>query len=159
MEITYRLAEKEDLEDLTKFLSIPEIDNAFVKPLSVRNTTISERVHSKYTSGYWLLAKYENLIAGCLALIPNKEEIEISTFAVSPNYKGQGIGSILLDKAIETTKDKYPDITNLILDSWDGNPAIARLAEKKGFSLRESYEDPEKRPTGIKTLVYELKLK
>ena len=156
----YSIATKEDLEELAEFLEQPSIDSTFVKPLSQRNISIKDRVYKKHESGYWIIARNEenNGVVGCLAVIPVKgKEIEISTFAVATETRGQGVGSTLLDEAIKLVKEKY-SVDTLILDSWEGNPVISRLMEKKGFNLREAFEDPDKRPPGVRTVVYSRKL-
>ena len=115
MELSYRPAHwGEDLDRLTAFLSRPEIDRAFVKPLSERDNSIEARVYQKKEKGNWILAEYEDeetdktYLADCLALIPSQEkELEISTFAVSPEYNGQGIGSGLLEMAIYFAKYQF----------------------------------------------------
>ena len=154
----YALATKEDLDALVTFLEQPAIDLTFITPLSQRSYSIRDRVYNEFHDGYWILAKLDNKIIACLALIPNKDDIEISTYAVDQQLRGRGIGSTLIDLAIETTKEKYPGKRTLILDSWEGNPAIDKLMQNKGFVLRESFEDPAKRPKGIKTVVYEINL-
>ena len=57
IDISYKVAEKSDLYSLVSFLSLPEIDLSFVKPLSKRDLSIEERVQMKYEHGLWLLAK------------------------------------------------------------------------------------------------------
>lgn len=158
MKIEYEVAREDDLEKLIQFLMNPEIDQAFVKPLSERDITIAERVHLKFKNGCWLLAKDQEQIAGCLALIPQQNEVEISTYAISPNYRRMGIGSELLDRAITLTEKTYPYYKFIILDSWEGNTAISRVTDKKEFTLREIYDDLGKRPEGIRTVVYEKRL-
>ena len=158
--IEYRIAGKNDLDELVKFLSMPEIDKSFVKPLSERTNTIEERVRTKYDLGLWLLALERKIIAGCLALVPNQDErgIEISTYAVRPDYQGQGIGGRLIDEATKLIKDKYREYRTIILDSWEGNKAISRLMNKKKFTLDKAFYDPIKRPEGVRTLVYKREL-
>ena len=157
--IIYRLAEKDDLYQLIRFLSLPEIDLSFVKPLSQRTLSIEERVQKKYEHGLWLLAMDTSTIAGCLALIQADEEsIEISTYAVSPEYQGKGIGGRLIDEAIVLCRQRYSNYKKIILDSWEKNGAISRLMQKKEFILAKSFYDPSKRPEGIKTVVYEKSL-
>ena len=52
-------------------------------------------------------------------------------------------------------KQRYSNFKKIILDSWEGNEAIAKLMQKKGFRLVNSFYDSTKRPEGIKTLIYE----
>ena len=158
-DIIYKVAEQDDLYKLVKFLSSPEIDLSFVRPLSQRNLSIEERVQKKYKNGLWLLAIDTSTIAGCLALIQADEEsIEISTYAVSPKYQGKGIGGRLIDESIVLCRKIYPNFKKIILDSWEGNEAISKLMQKKEFVLAKSFYDIEKRPEGIKTVIYERNL-
>lgn len=155
-EIQYGVANEGDLLSLTTFLEEPVIDNAFIKPLSQRPTSIKERVNKKFKEGCWILARHEGKIIGCLALIPSKnEEVEISTFAVSPMVRGRGIGSKLISQAEKETPKRFKDCKTLVLDSWEGNPAISKLMQKHGFEFRTSFPDPDKRPAGISTVVYD----
>lgn len=106
------------------------------------------------------MAKYDGKIVGCLALIPsNDEEVEISTFAVSQAVRGKGIGSQLIDNADKEALGRFKDCKTLILDSWEGNPAITRLMEEHNFTFRKSFPDPDKRPEGVNTVVYDKKLR
>lgn len=157
IDIFYKVAEKDDLSQIINFLSSPEIDLSFVKPLSQRNLSIEERVRVKYENGLWLLAMDARTVAGCLALIPSSEEnyVEISTYAVSQKHQGKGIGGRLIEEAMILCKQRYSNFKKIILDSWDGNEAIAKLMQKKEFKLVNSFYDSAKRPEGIKTLIYE----
>ena len=156
--IRYNVAKRNELDTLTNFLADPSIDQTFVKPLSQREQSIEERVINKYEKGVWILAKDDSRILGCLALVLRPPEIEISTYAVAESSRGQGIGSGLIDKAIEVTKERYQMYDTLILDSWEGNMILERIMQKKGFYLRESFPDPDKRPEGINTIIYARKL-
>src|SRR3989338_7523429 len=159
IDISYKVAEKSDLYSLVSFLSLPEIDLSFVKPLSKRDLSIEERVQMKYEHGLWLLAIDSRTIAGCLALIPSGENyVEISTYAVSQKHQGKGIGGRLIEDAITLCKQRYSGFSKIILDSWEGNNAVANLMQKKGFKLVNSFYDSVKRPEGIKTLIYEKSL-
>ena len=157
--IMYALATENDLDNLVAFLEDPSIDGTFVKPLSDRPITIRERVYKKFKDGYWILAKEGENLLGCLALIPNKDEIEISTYAVSEKARGKGIGTGLIYESEKVTLERYPSVQTLILDSWSGNPAIERIMDKTGFGLRDSFPDPDKRPPGINTVVYAKKVR
>lgn len=159
LNIKLKVAEKKDLGNIVKFLSEPDIDNSFIKPLSERDITITDRVVRKYINGVWLLATYKKDIAGCLALIENPHDVEISTYAVSAQYRGQGIGSILLNYAYEKTKELYKTHNYITLDSWGGNEAITHLMKKHGYKLIKDYDDPIKRPKGYTTVVYIKSLK
>ena len=153
--VQVRKASNEDLEKIVEFLSKPVIDNMFLKPLSERDISIRERVQKKYEQGIWLLLEENIDVIGCRAIIydKNKETATLSTFAVHPNHKGKGYGSILYEKSLEVAKEYSPK--KIIVDSWTGNKAAEYLAYKFGFTKVDEYDDPEKRPEGVKTVVYQ----
>lgn len=153
--VTYKIAKREDLEKLVEFLTMPEIDNSFVKPLSQRGIDVRERVYKKYDNGQWVLACDGDNIVGCCAVVRNKEkkEIEISTYVVAESYRGQGIGSRIFENALNLAL-KYPIEYRIMFDSWEGS-AIGYIAKKRGFvEKRRFYGDP-KRPEGMPTIEYE----
>lgn len=153
-----KIAEKEDLEELIKFIEKPEIDNLFITPLSSRNITIEERVHSKFNQGVWLLLLFEGKIIGCRALIPNeKKEVMFSTFAIDPAFQKKGLGKKLYGASIETAKKKFKCKT-ILVDSWNTNKTAGILAAKFGFQKFQEFDDPKKRPKGIRTVIYKLEV-
>ena len=58
------------------------------------------------------------------------DEIPELAIAVLPDYRGQGIGTELLTRILQTAKDHYPAIS---LSTRSDNPA-ARLYERMGFT-------------------------
>ncbi len=113
--IIYTVAKKNELDALRRFLGEPSVNKTFVKPLLQRPQTIAQRVLDKYEKGLWILAKDNSKIIGCLALVQKTKEIEISTYAVAEGYRRQGIGSVLIDNAIEVTKSVYSNYDTIIL--------------------------------------------
>lgn len=154
-----RIAKKKDLEKLIEFLNDPIIDKQFVTPLSQRDISIKERVYSKYKQGVWLIALDGDKICGCRALIynPSENTITLSTFVVHPDYRGQGLGRSIYQKSIDVAVEKY-NPSSIFVDSWSTNKMASILAKKFGFKKIKEYEEPDKRPEGIKTVLYELKL-
>ena len=154
----YRLADKEDLENIVKFLTRSDIDNSFIKPLSQRGINVGERVYRKFVFGKWILAEDDKKIIGCCALVEKEynKELEISTYVVDEKYRGQGIGSKIFDCALDTAKTYYPSDYTITFDSWK-NSGICHIGMKRGFKFVKEIKGDSKRPKGILTVVYELK--
>ena len=86
-EFIINMARNYDLHRIIAFLSQPDIDKGFCKPLSERNISISERVFLKYNQGIWVLAEIENQIVSCVAIVPNGKGVSFSTFACINNIE------------------------------------------------------------------------
>jgi len=153
-------ASEQNLDSLIAFLSRADIDNMFQLPLSKRKTSISDRVYNHYEHGSWLLLLDLDKVIGCRAVLYDAEEdvAEFSTFAVDPSYAGKGLGSMLYKYSIDFVKERY-NPKKIKVDSWTGNAVAEHLAYKFGFKKADEYDDPGKRPDGMKTVVYELEVK
>ncbi|WP_053992458.1 GNAT family N-acetyltransferase [Mangrovimonas sp. TPBH4] len=59
--------------------------------------------------GHIFFAKFNRTIVGTLALMPtsNNLEFELTKMAVSPNYRGQGIGQQLMAYCIDFAKQQH----------------------------------------------------
>ena len=156
--INIQLAGNEDLGNLVAFLAQPSVDRSFVKPLSEREQSIRERVSFIYHNGEWILAKDAQTIAGCLGLYPQGARLEISTVAVAETYQGRGVGSQMMDKVMVIAEERYSKCKTIEFDSWEGNSAMEGLAQKDGFTRTRVYEDPQKRPPHVRSVVYERKM-
>lgn len=81
----------------------------------------------------------KNMAAGAICLYPDEYELEITSFFVSPEYRGRGAGKFLLDesKRIFGKKDMEFDIEFLLYGKEEEN--LALFLEHYGFT----YADPE----------------
>ena len=156
-EIAVTLAREEDAPRIVSFLSAPEVDKSFLYPLSRRNISISERVYSKFPSGFWLVALYQGEIVGCRGcngLVDEKDKVvEFSTTAVSPLFQGIGLGNLLVRRGVEIALERYTPLT-MRFDSWANNLPIERIALKNGFVKTRIFDDPLKRPPGMQSVEY-----
>ena len=78
--------------------------------------------HIIQKDGHILMAKYRDVTAGTVALLPkDKSEIELCRMAVDPAYQKRGLGGKLMQKAIEVAREhSYQTIflySNLKLES------------------------------------------
>lgn len=153
-----KVAIESDLENLIKFLKKPEIDELFVSPLSQRKISIEKRVYSKYNEGLWLIITDENNeIIGCRALVPEFNSVMLSTFAINPSYQGKKLGKKLYQASINIAKERF-NCKEIFVDSWNSNKTASILAKKFGFEKYKEFDDPDKRPKGIKTVIYRLEI-
>ncbi len=153
------LATEKDIPRIILFLSEPEIDQAFLPPLSSRNISIAERVGSNFTNGFWLVALHRGGIVGCrgckgLAMEEDRV-IEFSTFVVRTTFRGIGLGSLLMCRALEIAFERYAPLV-MRFDSWSTNEAIEKIALKVGFVKKRVFDDPLKRPPGVQSVEYVL---
>jgi ribosomal protein S18 acetylase RimI-like enzyme len=77
--------------------------------------------------------KLNNKVIGYLKLNAdeNGTTLEIERIYVLQNFHGQGVGQLLLDKAIAIAKNK--NIHLIWLGVWERNPRAIRFYEKNGF--------------------------
>lgn len=87
-----------------------------------------EEITNKNTH-FWIL-ELEGLIVGFLAIKVIADEGEILQFAVDPDYQGQGIGSLLMDYALENL-----NIMDLFLEVADSNEIARKFYKKYDFQL------------------------
>jgi GNAT superfamily N-acetyltransferase len=155
--VEFVLATTQDISEIVNFLSMPEIDNAFVFPLSHRLISIEQRVTSKFSDGFWLLARFEGRIVGvrgCKGIIdPEKRIVEFSTIATHPEFRGSGLGTILLKKSVEIAFARYHPLL-MKFPSWSTNIGMTKATAKAGFTRGQEFDDPWKRPSGIKSVEY-----
>ncbi len=151
------LATEDDISRIISFLSNPEIDQAFVRPLSNRNTSIEERVRGGLSNGFWLIASYNSTVVGCRGckgIVDQENKIaEFSTTAVASCYRGSGLGTLLLRTAVSIAFEQYSPLV-MRFDSWSTNDAMEKVALKAGFRKGRVYEDPAKRPSGVMSVEY-----
>ena len=134
--IDYQERYKQNLYDLTvewleKYLYLEEEDRLF---LNDPEGTVIEK------GGFIFFAKAGDELLGTVSLIRKSEKVfELAKLAVTEKAKGKGIGSILMDKFVETAKEQGIETivlyTNHILI-----PAI-KLYEKYGFQKMPAKEN------------------
>jgi hypothetical protein len=160
-----KLATKDDRQKLIDFLYKPVIDNQFNLPLSKRDISIPERVDKKLENpdSFWIIAVNRGQIIGCISAEAKSDpetgfrSVMASTLALDPEYGSQLIGVSLghasIDEAINGLKaDHY------FADSWEGNEPFKRAMIASGFDIHGYIDDPDKRPPGVRTILYKMNL-
>jgi hypothetical protein len=159
MKYSYKihLAQIDDLHRLISFLSQPEIDEGFCKPLSARNISIRERVYFKYKQGVWVIAEIENQIVSCVAIVPEGRCVSFSTFACKNDIKSKLAGGNVWEESLRLVREIF-NVNFIEIDSWEGNEFINRFLRKRGFKKIRTYSDPDKRPVSVKSVLYRMML-
>jgi RimJ/RimL family protein N-acetyltransferase len=135
MKPNIRLAQAEDAPHLTKWLSDPNILKWF--PMAnEREIEDSVRIwvgYSRMQAGMTACLGDQPVGMANLYIQPYQKLAHQCLFSViiQDAYRGQGIGTLLLESLIEHAKEKF-QIELLHLEVYDGNPAIT-LYRKLGF--------------------------
>lgn len=153
--LNLKIARRIDLPQLKAFLSRKEIDYSFSKPLSQRDRTIQQRVSEYFDKGFWVLGKDQESIIGTIAFVNLKQGlVDGSTFALAPNYKRREFADEIFEFGIKEAERRFKP--NIIQgDCSEGNRAFGRYVVSKGFERIRTYEDPIKRPEGVKSVLYQ----
>ena len=142
--VIIRSPEVEDAQELIRqitevaastdyILSVPEDFNKYIKDIKKEEDLIE---WSKTDKGHWLIACVDNrIIANCsmrfCTHVKDQHRGSIG-IAISEDYRGVGLGSILFDEMIKLAK-QTPGVEQIELDVIDKNAAGLRLYESKGF--------------------------
>jgi GNAT superfamily N-acetyltransferase len=107
---------------------------------------INERVHGFRIGGGLYVAEREGVPVGVLVVGPAPAyappapvpELYIILLLSSRELAGQGIGSVLVNKAIELGYDRRAEV--LRVDCWAHAPGLVRWYEKQGFTRSSRFE-------------------
>lgn len=113
-----------DFEEIKNILET-EFDE-FWKPSILESELKSE--NSKY-----IVAKSENMILGFAGIIITPDDTEITNIVIKKTERKKGIGSLLLDKLIEMSKEIGTSSISLEVNEIN-EPAI-NLYKKAGFEV------------------------
>lgn len=126
------LATKEDKDRLLKYFEHYKIKEI-----------IENRVDCYLSHNFTVVSKDKNQIIGVLQWYvkedPNAGVVEFEEVYVSEDYRGKGIGSLLIEFAIQSVKDYFKEIKikprKIFLFVNKENDAARTLFEKYGFRL------------------------
>lgn len=146
--ITYRKSIKDD---------IPCINNLFIEMIKTVNKKMEEEgikpykeLEKGYEEGYLdtfydnpnrciYIALDENAIVGYISICTLDGYIYLDDYSVTHDYRGKGIGTKLLDLAINYAHDK--DINDVLTHVESSNKESIEFYKNKGFKLVETQEN------------------
>lgn len=98
---------------------------------------------------FWT-AHAAGVLAGCAALKQiDPTQGEVKSMRTLPRYRGQGIGQRLLDKIIETARQRGYQRLSLETGSMDFFVPARKLYEKSGFVYCEPFADYVQDPNSL----------
>jgi len=83
-----------------------------------------------------LVADLDGRVAGVVVLKPGADSVEVKRLWASPDVRGQGIGSALLDAAISES-----GALPVTLTVWDWRQDVIRLYASRGFEQVASWDE------------------
>lgn len=92
--------------------------------------SFEKEISSNKIANYFVAEK-ENKIVGYIGFWQIFREVQITSIAVHPDFRGKGIGEALLDYVIELCKKNY--IEEIVLEVRVSNTIAQNLYFKKGF--------------------------
>jgi ribosomal protein S18 acetylase RimI-like enzyme len=97
-----------------------------------------------FPNGAIVLSKSENIFTGCVAVRKKENGIaELKRMFIKEEYRKEGIGALLLQKALEIAKKLY--YKKIKLDTLDTMTPAINLYKKYGFyEIEPYYFNPEK---------------
>lgn len=96
------------------------------------------------TAEMWVAEDREGGVVGYFVLWCIQEQGELANIAVTPGHRQQGLGSRLLDRAVERARER--GVERLYLEVRISNTVAAEMYERRGFRevgrRRNYYEKP-----------------
>jgi len=125
--------------------AVLEIENlSFPNPWS-RMTFLGEIVNPPITIPSVIVRTPEDRVVGYILLWHIREEVQISNFAVHPDFRKKGLGEAVLLYVLD--KIKRHGATRIFLEVRPSNRAARSLYEKLGFrylgSRKKYYRSPD----------------
>lgn len=119
---------RKKLKDLIALIKI--IKDSFPSPIR----------HIPYILFFALVAEENSKVAGFVVLLTKLKVGEIALMAINKDYRGQNIGSELIDKAFSYLKSK--NIKRCKSKIRVDNPRALKFYEKNGFRVKKILKRP-----------------
>ncbi len=146
MEITIRVADKKDINELTELyqqlveheysLDLPYKD--MLKPFGDRLNDMITRLDNLGTDKYtWFVACVENKSIGCLRVRKvtpfqlDREVAEILDIIVDKNFRNRGVGNRLMQRAFQWGKDN--NLSGAVIGAMEHNYGALNFYDKLGM--------------------------
>lgn len=96
------------------------------------------------TAEMWVAEGPEGVVMGYFVLWCIQEQGELANIAVAPGHRQRGLGSRLLDRAVERARER--EVERLFLEVRISNVVAAEMYDRRGFRevgrRRNYYENP-----------------
>jgi len=117
------------MSDLPQVLEIERI--SFTTPWDIN----SFRYELQHDDTILKVATFDNKIIGYVCVRTILDVTHILNIAVLPEFRRRGIGSMLLEDALQELKRLRADINIITLEVRESNTAAIKLYEKFGFKI------------------------
>jgi hypothetical protein len=104
-----------------------------------------------------VFAETDETIVSCVAILPEGNGVSLSTFACRNDMKSKLASAYLWEKSLKIS-EKECNASFIETDSWVGNTFIDMFLTSKGFEKIKTFQDTDKRPPGIKSVLYRKEL-
>ena len=133
--ITFRSATSQDRDKIISMLR--EVDNSFYPPLSLRDIGIEERVDFvlKRENSAYILCEFDETIVGIVGYDIHGEWAYINLLAVRLQYRGMGIGRLLVQRAERELRQR--GVKHVKVCTWSTNEGAIRLYRSLGYDVEE----------------------
>ncbi|MCD6330579.1 MAG: ribosomal protein S18-alanine N-acetyltransferase [Thermoplasmata archaeon] len=88
-------------------------------------------------NGFLVAEKNGKIVGFILSAKQSKEELRILMLAVKKEYRGQGIGSMLLKELLL----RFPEVRRIYLEVKVGNKKAIKFYKKHGFKIKEKLDN------------------
>jgi putative acetyltransferase len=144
MKIEIRHAEPEDYKAIQQIHAQPRAIWGTLQLPFPPAELWKKRLAEKPDNLYSLVASVENDIVGSLGLwldsqSPRRRHVGSLGMAVHDQWQGQGVGTVLLEAAIELA-DQWLNIVRLELTVYTDNEPAIKLYQKSGFRIEGTHE-------------------
>ncbi len=142
-------------EEILKLYTLCDTD--FVLPFSKRSISAENIMEGVFTHGEYLGLFLDSEIVGCGGYrILDIGNAEIHGVVVHPDHRGKGYGKLIVLSLIDRISSL--ESRNMIeVSTWEESVGLGMFMSS-GFKEVYRYEDPEKRPPGVRTVTLIMKL-
>lgn len=136
-DILIRAHEVDDWEDVAAIRNHPGVVYNTLQPLFLSRDAVREKLENPAANQHYLVAIVDDKVVGQLGLwigIGRRAHTACFGMQVHADYQGRGIGTALLEAAIEFAEN-WLDISRIDLEVYTDNESALALYRKFGFEI------------------------
>lgn len=136
-DVTVRAAKADDCQDLYEVNACPGVVWGTLQLPYVSMDVIRKRLEEPSPGTHTLVAEVDGRVVGNLSLLRRRDRLShVADLGISvhDDYQDQGIGTALMEAAIEMA-DKWLNLKRVELDVYTDNAPAIHLYEKFGFEI------------------------